>query len=209
MTACHTHRGFTFIELCLGLVVMSLVMSALAGFSLAMVSAWKSSEKSQGLTLLGNQAAIRLQDAIRQAKLIGAFRGGSIDGTSAGAAVLIWGSDANGDAEIQAAEVELIEHDPDSKTLRLYPSGQGDAVSKWHYTTFVTPDTIDQFRTGRSYTLLARGVYGASFQTAGTTSTAQNPILRYALKLVSDSDPTPLIQYGAATVRAPMAQPNY
>ena len=55
------HRGFTFVELCLGLVITALVMSAMAAFSLAMASAWKSAEKTQSLTLRGHHAVLRIE----------------------------------------------------------------------------------------------------------------------------------------------------
>ena len=70
-------RGFTFVELCLGLVITTLVMGAMAAFSMAMASAWKSAEKTQSLTLRGHHAILRIEKEVRNARLIGASRAGS------------------------------------------------------------------------------------------------------------------------------------
>ncbi|HMB95130.1 MAG TPA: hypothetical protein VKK61_03745, partial [Tepidisphaeraceae bacterium] len=197
---------------CLGLVITALVMSALATFSLAMCSAWVGSGQVQALTLRGNQIAMRIQNEIRNARLLGACRAGSSDGSAAGAAILIWKNDTNGDGLIQGSEVEMIYHDTANHQLVLY-SGTSSDVATWSYSTvFTNAATIGTFQTGRTPTQFATNVYGAMFQTSAATSTTLNPSLQFAIKILSnDSSPgTPqvFVEYGAATVRAPIAQPN-
>jgi len=217
-------RGFTFIELCLGLVVTSLVMAALAAFSLSMSTAWSCAGQTQALTLRGNQAVAWIQKEVRNARLLGAVRAGSINGSgTSGAAVVMWKADTNGDGFIQGAEVEMIEHDLVNHTLKIYSAGQGDAAAKWQWTVFTDPAVCDQFKVGRSAQIVAKDVYGASFATSGTGSASQSPSFQYALKIVANetssaalgdsgvvgADSRMMVQYGAATVRAPAAQPSY
>lgn len=207
--------GFTVVELCLAIVITSLVAGALTAFSLAMLSAWKHAEQTQALTLTGNQVVLRIQNELRSARLIGACRAGSSDGSAPGAAVVLWKQDFNGDGKIQASEMEMIVHDTVNHELRLYRTGQPDPDPNqvWSYSTFSDASVFNLFATGRQSVLLARGVQGAVFQTSGTTGASQNPSLQFALKLKAENasmpgSPQQLVQYGVATVRAPLAQPN-
>jgi hypothetical protein len=211
-------RAFTLIELCLGLVVTSLVMGAMAAFSLAMSTAWKSAESSQSISLLANQTIVRVQNEIRQCKLIGAMRSGTSGGSGDVVAVLLWKADTSGDGLIQGNEVSLLEYHATSHTLRLYYAGQPDASGTWSYDhTFTDENTLESFKTNRSYVVLARNVYGAAFQTSGTSGTSKNPSLHFGLKLMVDdtrssgaADGTRklTVQYGTATLRAPLSAPN-
>lgn len=217
-----SNRGFTFVELCLGIVITMLVMSALAAFSMAMSTAWRSAEKSQSLTLRGHHAGVRIEKYVRNARLIGAIRAGSSEGTGSGAAVLLWKTDTNNDGYIQGDECEMIAHDPLSHRLLLYPSGFADAVGTWSYsTTFTQAAVLNQFPTNRTPLTLANGVYGAVFEASGTSGTTYSPSLKYALKLMVNDAPTGsgstvavgggaalMVEYGTATVRAPRTAPS-
>lgn len=212
-------RAFTLIELCLGLVITALVMSALSAFSLAMSTAWKNASQSQAITLVGNQAVFRTQKEVSNAKIIGAVRAGSMDASGSGAAVLLWAGDTNNDGYIQLAEIEMIEFDPANHVLQRYAAGHGDASSRVSWAVFTDPALFDNFKVGRTAQPMARNVYGAVFQTSGTSGSSAYPSLKFALKLAADStagqsgmigsDPQVFVQYGTATVRAPLAQPNY
>lgn len=212
--------GFTFIELCLGLVVTMLVMSAMAAFSLAMAGAWRSAEKTQSLTLRGQHAATRIEKEVRSARLIGASYLGSSEGTATHpAAVMIWKEDSNGDGFIQGDECEMIAHDALTKRLLLYPSGYADGVGTWSYSgTFTNSSVLLQFPTGRPPLTLANGVYGAVFETIGTSGTSVSPALKFALKIMVDDSQSDrpvvggearlMVEHGVAAVRAPIAQPS-
>jgi hypothetical protein len=115
----------------------------------------------------------------------------------------------------------MILHDTSSHKLKLYYTGQADAVGTWSYSTnFCAASVIDQFKIGRSSRDLASGVYGAVFQTSGTSGTSLRPSLQLALKLMVDDsqgggtfssiggDAKLMVQYGSATVRAPIAAPG-
>lgn len=196
----------------MGLVVTSLVMGALATFSLAMSSAWKSAGQAQTLTMIGSHVAARIQNEIKNAKLIGACRPGSCDGSALGAAIMIWKSDANSNGTIEGSEVEMIYHDIANNQLVLY-SGTAADTATWSYSTVFTNATvIDTFRTGRTPTLFAPRIYGAMFLANAAASTTLKPNLQFALKLLSNDSskgsPQLFVQYGTATVRAPLALPN-
>jgi Tfp pilus assembly protein PilW len=205
------HRGFTFVELCIGLLITALVMSALATFTLATCSAWQSCGQVATLTLQGNQIVSHMQNEIRNARLLGVCRAGSSGGSATGAAIMIWKSDTNGDGLIQGSEVEMILHDTTNHQLVIY-SGTAADTSTWSYNSVFTNSTvISTFQSGRTPSIFATNVYGAVFATTATTSTTLNPSLQFALKILSnDTTGTPqmLVQYGAATVRTPIAQPS-
>jgi Tfp pilus assembly protein PilW len=210
-------RGFTAIELILGMLITTLIMGAMAAFCMAMSTAWKSAEKTQAVTLLGNQVVMRVQNEIRNAKLIGACTAGSSDGSATGAALLLWKQDTNGDGYIQGNEVEMIEHDTTNHTLKLYSIGQADGAGTWSYSTvFTAATTPANFKLNRQSTPLASGVYGAVFSTNGTSGTTLNPNFRFALKLMVDDAQSAgvggeqklMVQYGTATIRAPLPAPS-
>jgi hypothetical protein len=210
-------RAFTFIELCLGLIVTSLVMGAMAAFALAMSTAWKSAETSQSMSLLANQTIVRVQNEIRQCKLIGALRSGTSGGSGDIVAVLLWKADTSGDGLIQGNEVSLLEYHSNSHTLRLYYAGQPDASGTWSYDdTFTDEDTLESFKTNRSYVILARNVYGAEFSSSGTSGTSRSPSLHFGLKLMVDDTRSGsasgmqklTVLYGTATLRAPLSEPG-
>lgn len=216
----HSNRGFTFVELCLGLVVTSLVMAALASFSMAMASAWKSAEETQALTLRANQAVFRIEKEIRNARLVGACRLGSSDGSAAGAAVILWKVDTNNDGYIQGDECEMILHDTTNHSLILYPTGFADSAGTWSCSgTFSASTVLGQFPTNRTPKTMVHGVYGAVFETSNTTSTVNSPSLGFALKMMVDESSSStstvsgggsqqIIANGTATVRAPIARPT-
>jgi hypothetical protein len=142
--------------------------------------------------------------------VVGAVRAGTSSGSGSNAGVLLWKADTSGDGYIQGSEVSLIEHDQTSHTLRLYYSGQADASGTWSYSsTFTNTSTISNFKTGRNFVVLARGVYGAVFQSSGTTGSSRNPSVHFALKfMVNDGGMEKLtVQYGTATLRVPLTQP--
>jgi Tfp pilus assembly major pilin PilA len=215
-------RGFTFVELCIGLAITTMVFSALAAFSMAMATAWRSAETTQAVTMKINFVNAQVQNEIRNARLIGACRVGSSDSSAAGAAVLIWKTDTNQDGFIQGNECELILHDTTNHNLLLYPTGTSDGAGTWSYSgTFNAATSLDQFILNRPSKVLAHGVYGAIFQSTGTNSATNSPALKYALKMmVDDARPNGghggviggggqvTVEYGGATVRAPIAAPS-
>jgi hypothetical protein len=205
----------------MGLVITSLVMTAVAALSMAMATAWRSAGKTQSVALKGNFVTRQVQNEVRNARLIGACRAGASDGSGSGAAVLLWKTDTNSDGFIQGNECELIAHEPATNTLVLYPSGTADGAGTWSYSgTFTASASLDQFKVNRPSKIIAHGVHGAIFQTSGTSGLTNNPVFKFALKVMKDDSQTAsgngggvggagelLVQYGGASVRAPVAPP--
>jgi len=80
-------RGFTLVELSMGLLVMSIIFAAMAGLAVAMSSGWKATETQDNLQVARRQTSTAMYYNIRSAKFIGATAadnsnssGGSVTG---------------------------------------------------------------------------------------------------------------------------------
>ncbi len=109
-------RAFTLVELCLGLVVTSLVMSALSVVMLTVGRFWE-----QGTQLDKNGSAMmqltaRLQNALQDAKIVGQWKLGN-SGESAG--IVYWLRDANDDGQIETSELTVIRFNPATNAIEL------------------------------------------------------------------------------------------
>jgi type II secretory pathway pseudopilin PulG len=203
-------RGFTFVELCFGLVITALVMAALATFSLAMSTAWQNAGSSESILLCANQN-VRLLDAkIRPCALTGAWQPGSLDGSeSAPASVLLWTADTNNSSTINYSEIMLIQHDPQTQQIKLYqapvPLTTPDLVYSYS-TVFSQASFIDTFKEGLTPTILCNNVIGAQFYVGTATSATSNPFVEFALTIKSGNQTQ--VVYGDATLRAPLAVPT-
>src|SRR3954471_24721878 len=104
-------RGFTFVELTIGILITSLVMGALAAVLGAVAQGWKQSGSVTSSTNLTALANLRLQRTLKGTCLLGVVRPGSIGNSSPiSAAALLWKSDANYDWKIQFSEMALLEY---------------------------------------------------------------------------------------------------
>jgi len=205
------------VELFFALIITALVMSALSAFSLAMASAWQRHDELDSLTLRARQAAVRISEQVRDARLIAFCAAGSLDGSATPrACVIIWKTDTNNDGKIQGAELTMIEHNAVTHELVHYPAGQGDTATVLDWATVTDSETAKEFRKGRSNVPLVRGVYGALFAVTSSTSTTQGPTLEFALKFRHQKRDAsnalvplgnPYTEYGTAVVRAPLPVP--
>src|SRR3954471_12376899 len=117
-------RGFTLVELSLGLLATAMVMGALAAFTTFVAKGWQESGGVQSLSLSSAAATLRIQEIVRNARLTGQYNAGALDGTSS-AAVLLWMDDTNSDGVIQQNECAMLEYDATTRTIlkRTVPSG--------------------------------------------------------------------------------------
>src|SRR5687768_6063725 len=72
-------RGFTFMELCFGLIITALVMAAVATFLMAVSQSWRHSDQVETSSMRAWQATVRLGRAVQEARLIGACNAGNLD----------------------------------------------------------------------------------------------------------------------------------
>jgi type II secretory pathway pseudopilin PulG len=216
-------RGFTFVELTIGILITSLVMGALAAVLSSVAQGWKQSGTTTSNANLIALANLRLQRTLKAARLIGAVRAGSIDNSSAlSAAALLWKSDANYDWNIQFSEMALLEYrspsetvDPD--TIRLYqvsfPSDWTTAQKQAADSTFASNDEIYQdgeittFK-GLQYvtwSTLLRNVTGCAFHKNDSSATTR-PSIDYEM-ILTNSSGTSETNLGSVALRTPSTLP--
>ncbi|MBV8780567.1 MAG: hypothetical protein JO353_04155 [Phycisphaerae bacterium] len=204
------HRGFTFVELCLGLVITSMVLAGVASFAMAVSTAWRNAGSSESILLSANHDALLLNEKIRACGLTGGWTSGSIDGSSTtGAAVLLWKGDANSDGFINYTEILLIQHDPKTSRINLYqtPTGYSGLNLVYSYlAVFSQSSFISLFKTGLTPTVLCSNVSGAQFYVGSPSSATARPFVEFALTVKAGS--TSQIVYGDATLRNPLPTPS-
>jgi hypothetical protein len=203
--------AFTIVELCIGLMITAMVLSALASFMLATGKTWTDSGSDRREVIIGWQGAQHLVQIVQQARLIPSVMPGSLtSSTSSPAGVILWRNDDNGDGEIEYSELELICADPNSDgtwTLNLYsPSlslGSLDAV--WDYSVLTNPASIALLKPLMTATPLVRGLTGVHVDMQN--SATQRPLVEFALAIPGAGGATQVV-YISAACRAPLAAPN-
>jgi type II secretory pathway component PulJ len=206
-------RGFTFPELCLGLVILALVMGAVAAFTLAMSQSWTHAQETEQVSITARQVTARLTRVVQDAKLIGAVTNGAVNANPLiPAAVILWVEDTNGDGQIQGAECAMFEHDTGTRLLKYYPSGQGDASAPLSWAVFTSQAVLTNFKVGRQWQPVARGAHAIRFVAHATGSAQQRPMLEFTIKLKpvsadASDDRNIATEYGTCVVRAPAKQP--
>jgi prepilin-type N-terminal cleavage/methylation domain-containing protein len=218
-------RGFTLVELSIGMVITSLVIGAAASFMLAVSSSYRAADNDAAMQVIDTQVHARLQKEIRGACLIGAVRPGSLTNPMvAPAAVLIWAKDGNStsipvvnpDGLVQDAEIVMLEYDPANKVINKYTAAstpQG-STRTWTAMENTPPDQFAGFKSGKTATILLKNVTACTFNRIYDSTSSASPVLEYRLEM-KKSDSTNSFAggagvsdiYGVATVRAPVAQP--
>jgi hypothetical protein len=202
--------GFTFVELCIGLVVVSLVMGALAAFSLATAEAWQqgattnavgNGQNVAAIPLIGTVACARLDNEISSALQTGGYFTGNLTSpTGQQASLLLWKSDPNSDRVIDAGEVELIEYNATDHIIYKYvPTITSPAATG--YTTFSNSSWIATFKPTATMTPLARNVDGMQIYVQTPNSATQLPVVEYRLYFSRGGHAQ--TRYGAIALRSP------
>ncbi len=93
-------KGFTLAELLVAMMVTSIILAAVATLAFAMGSVKDSTDDTSSKQAQLRYATLRLNDLIRDCKLVCAAAGGD---------VAIWKADENGDKKINASELVYIE----------------------------------------------------------------------------------------------------
>jgi type II secretory pathway pseudopilin PulG len=211
-------RGFTLVELCLGLLATAMIGSALAAFTVTIGKGWQASGGAQSTSLSSAAATLRIQEIVRNARLTGKCDPGALDG-SASAAVLLWLEDTNGDGVIQVNECAMIEYDSTSRCIikRTVPSS--GSTASMNYATFSSSSTVlSNFRGDATVTQpVARDIDGALFSANAGDGSTDLPIFEFSLKFQrtqarsngqTETVGSPLIGYGVAAVRTPLQRPS-
>jgi hypothetical protein len=209
-------RAFTAMELMLGMLVTSLIMTAIAGLMTAVGHGWKQTTSTEASSNVITQSHTRMQKMLRASRQIGRTREGSLDGSSAyGAAVMLWAGDTNQDSLIQVSEVALIQHDTDAESIKLYaiewPSAWTTAQKEAADTTLDDDDIYGATAPELFKVInhvegsdLVKDVVGAVFIRRDSASTVR-PGFEYVLKIERDEQTE--TEYGSATLRVPATMP--
>jgi hypothetical protein len=210
--------GFTFVELCMGLLVCSLIFSAVAAFSLAMGRSWQTSETTQASGLRTSQIMLRLQSELRGAKAVLYCQSGSLTSSTSPAQLFIWKTD-NVDAtsqipdgKMQYSELELIEFSPPTSTttgtINTYQSHPAAGADSEWYTSFCsTAAGVSSFKSGLTATTLATHIDGMTFNVQNQSSTTQAPVIETALLFKGNGQMPDKTRYGTVTLRSPANAP--
>lgn len=212
-------RGFTLIEMSLGITITAMVMAAVATMTFAVSTQWQSDQVAQSINVQSTQAEARVQRIIRQAKLTGLVRtGGSIlYPSNTVACVMFWLNDANDDNKIQFSEMGLLQFDKTNSKLLLYsvvwPAGWTAAqktaadtnMSKTDLTSTTAPEDFKALQYVTS-SVLTKNVTGVSLGVGSAGSTTQRPKLDVILKLKVGA--VEKIEYFSAVLRGPINTPS-
>jgi Tfp pilus assembly protein PilW len=196
-------RGFTFIELCLGMVMTAIISGAVASFLLSVSACWNATENLHNATIRANQFSERLAGRIRDAKRIGYWKN-----ASAGGAAMIFWRDCDNDGVMVRTELSVVQYAPLTQTIDLYtaPVVNGDVGAEWTPAEFTDPSAIAVFSAGLTPEPMIRNVSAADLGVANATSTDVAPTVSWTLALI-DSDGVIVTRQCTAALRGPATPP--
>lgn len=203
-------RGFTLPELILGLLITSLIASALASLAYAVSQQWQSADGSQSIGLISRQAMLRLESTLRSAKYVGyvaADASKTQNGKTAmtGAGVIFWAGDANADGQMQLSEIAMIEHDGFNSSLVIWTAPNPNPNGVCFATDIDSAADVTNFKKVASSKVMIPDVTGAVFTVQNSGSASQKPAIEYTLTFTKSGQQT--VRYGMVTLRSPTTTP--
>jgi prepilin-type N-terminal cleavage/methylation domain-containing protein len=205
-------RGFTFLELSIGMVVTAMVLAALAAFSLATASTWNSGQTTNtdgsktiaAIPVIGTLACVRLDNEFSSAYLTGGYYPGTLTSSSGQqASILLWKKDTTNTGTIDTSEIYLIEYDATNHVINKWsPSGTSTPVA---YDDFKLASYITEYKKTALKEPLARNVDGMQLYVQTPTSLTQLPLVEY--RLYFSRAGRNQTRYGAICLRSP-TKPN-
>ena len=206
----HSRRGFTFVELSIGLVVVAMVLMALAAFSLATAEAWKQGATTNpvgngqtvaSVAVMSNLATTRINHEIQDLLCTGGYFSGTLTSSSGQqASLLLWRTDTNGNKQVDPSEVELIEYDATQHAVLKYKPGA--APANCNYGTFANNAYVASFKaTAATQEPVARNIDGMQIFVNTPSSLTQLPVVEYRLYFKRDGHSQ--VAYGSVCLRSP------
>jgi hypothetical protein len=211
--------GFTFVELCLGLVITSLVLGAVAAFSLATAKTWQqgswqqdsgdihSAQSVASVQLIGTIASARLENELRSADATGGYYAGNLTSSSGSqAGLLLWKNVSDSivtKPTIEGSELEILLFDAANHRLMVYTpksAGQGPAAPA-SYSDFSNASWIDNNLSCFDGKPLAQNIDGMQIYVHTPTDVNQHPLVEYRLYFSRQGQNQ--TRYGAVNLRAP------
>jgi type II secretory pathway pseudopilin PulG len=199
-----SQRGFTFVELCLGLVMTSLIAGAIASFMVSVSRCWNESEELQTAAIRANQFTERLAGKLRGAKRIGYWNAGN-SGTSA---CLTYWCDTNNDEVMQQSELGAINYEPTTHTIDSHVPvvPPGDPDTTWTSADFSAASAATTLVASSKAKPLVRNVGSAELAVSNATSDRVAPTVSWVLNL-TEADSSVVTRVCATSLRAPATPP--
>jgi hypothetical protein len=210
----------TLIELCIGMVITTLVLGALSALWFSVGRTWAKTSAGQNINLTAAQVTARLESYFRSAKYVFQYTAGSVDGvTTPAASAFYWKGDnwiGASDGAVQLAELALIEHDPAARKLYLYQAmpyvsmDAGQRIRAGGVATWADLSLASTRATFKAYDFVQRSVVsesvtGALFGVPATASSTNRQAVEFTLYLVRDSGSA--LTYSVAALRGPSTRP--
>lgn len=198
--ACARARAFTLVELCLSLVIISLIGSAIAAFLLSVSSCWTASENLQTSAIYANQFTARLCARLNDAKRIGTW----VD-QGAGDPGMIYWRDINNDGIMTYSELGVIQYNSASRSIDLYTAALavGDPDEEWTGSDFLDKAAIIRFIDGLTPTTLIRNVPLPKLAITHADSETIAPTVSWTLELAQPDGGTISSHTAVASLRGP------
>jgi len=195
-------RGFTLVELTLGLLVTTFVAGAVGAFLLAVSRCWNGTANVQNGAIRASQFTARLAQRLQDAKRIGYWR----DGSANNGGFIFWQGDTNADGEMQASEMGVVQFNAVDQTVDLCTLAGGAPDNVWTTADFKDSAAIDNFVAHASFTPLIRGVKTAMLTVTNEQSETVAPTVSWVLAFrQTDGSLSP--QTCVAGMRAPATPP--
>lgn len=202
------HRGFTFVELVIGMVVTTIVLCALGMFTFGVGENWTQSDSAQSAFLQETMAVERLSHMIREAQLAETNPTiGSMDNSAPPATCMIW-TDSNLDGHIQYCELAVLQYIPATQKVVEWaiPATASNALSTT--TSFMSDATFLALPNVAS-TTIADNVLACRFFSIPGVNPTQLPSLEVVLKIQSNNPAVASqVVYTTVALRAPNLSPN-
>lgn len=215
-----SRRGFTLVELLIGMVVTTMVLSAMAMVAFAVSNGWQAAESADAASITGTQVQTRMTQLFRPACTLGAALNGSFSSSSNPASVFFWqGDTANGatpanDGKIEFYEIGLLRYHPASKELRFYEAtdwstwsssakSSANAIAGTSYISS-TGNMADFMTACPHYRVVMRNVTG---MVLSTNSSLDKPLIEYVINL-EDSKGNSSSYYGTVALRTATVASN-
>jgi prepilin-type N-terminal cleavage/methylation domain-containing protein len=196
-------RGFTFVELMVGIVVTSMVLCALSVFVFGVGENWQNSDTAQSAFLAGSMGVDRLTRLVRSAQMLDPSpTQGSLDNSTAPATCMLWTDNYEADGSIEYCEMTCLQYDQANQRVVAYSIPQTASNAATQTASLMSaasfralPNVVE--------TPLIHDVSACQFFSIAPTSTTLRPSLEIVLQMTTGDGSSKTLIYETATLRAP------
>ena len=207
-------KGFTLVELVIGLCILAMVATALSGLAFGVCDGWNVNRDAENAYLASRQAARQVQHLLRPARQVGlAAPDGrkikndhtEIAAAQLGAMCMFWATDDTNAGTAELSELALLEHDLLSGDLKLYrlPSTSAKALTPCRGKDFDDSDDAIGFKTmaGIHVQTIATNISEMRFRSYTAPGATAPSLIEFTVKMQRDG--REFTQYATAALRAP------